>query len=178
MIIDAAIWLQNLAPFTYIRDSLLVYPAILSLHLVFMALFGASIVLTDLRLLGWAMTDFPVPDVIGRLRNVKRVGFVLAATCGFLLFASKAEVYCQNPFFQAKAFLLGLVAVHAAAFRARVYQKAAGLDPTQIPRQARLAAILSLCLWFGILCAGRGIGYLTPPNGLHFAQLFAGSLLQ
>ena len=80
MIIPLTIWLQNLAPFTYIRESLVLYPIILSLHLVFMALFGASIVLTDLRLLGWAMTGYSIADVVGLLRNVKTLrGLVLCS---------------------------------------------------------------------------------------------------
>ena len=33
---------------------------------------------------------------------------------------------------------------------------------------ARLAALLSLLLWAGILTAGRAIGYVLVPPGLHF----------
>jgi hypothetical protein len=79
---------------------------------------------------------------------------------------SKAEEYYYNAFFRAKLALLALVAVHALIFRASVYNKAAEFDRSGIPGRARLAAALSLLLWTGIACMGRGIGYIEMPWGL------------
>jgi hypothetical protein len=174
MLISLAIWVQNLPYFTDLRSSGYTYPFLLALHLVFISLFGGMILVTDLRILGWAMRSYPIADVINRLRVPKRIGFVLAATCGFLLFCSKAEAYYYNAFFQTKLTLFALVAIHALIFRGSVYNKAAALDatPSQLGR-ARTAAWLSLLLWTCILIAGRGIGYLTTPSGMHFAGLRA-----
>jgi hypothetical protein len=99
MLISVLIWLQNLEPFSDLRSSAYVFPIVLALHLTAISLFGATIVATDLRLLGWALRDSSNADVIGRLRWPKRIGFLLAATCGFLLFTSKAEEYYYNAFF-------------------------------------------------------------------------------
>jgi hypothetical protein len=127
------------------------------------------IVATDLRLLGWGLRASSIADVIGGLRWPKRIGFLLAATCGFLLFSSKAEEYYYNAYFRIKIFLLILVAVHALVFRRSVYGNPAGLDgATALPARAKLAAALSLLLWLGILCCGRYIGYLPTPSGMHF----------
>jgi len=168
MLISFLIWLQNLQPFSDLRSSAYAYPVVLALHLSAIALFGAMIVATDLRLLGWALQDAPVADVIGRLRWLKRIGFLLAATCGFLLFSSKAEEYYYNPYFRAKISLLVLVAVHALVFRKNVYRDAdLDLTPTPPPR-VKLAAGLSLFLWLSILCAGRYIGYVEGRSGMHF----------
>jgi len=168
MLISFLIWLQNLQPFSDLRSSAYAYPVVLALHLSAIALFGAMIVATDLRLLGWALQDAPVADVIGRLRWLKRIGFLLAATCGFLLFSSKAEEYYYNPYFRAKISLLVLVAVNALVFRKSVYRDAdLDLIPTPPPR-AKLAAGLSLFLWLSILCAGRYIGYVEGRSGMHF----------
>jgi hypothetical protein len=127
------------------------------------------IVATDLRLLGWALSDSPIADVIQRLRVGKRIGFVLAAACGFILFAAKAEEYYYNPFVRTKMLLFVLVAIHALVFRKSVYADSAGLahavDP---PRRAKLAASLSLVFWLGILCAGRAIGYIAGRSGMHY----------
>jgi hypothetical protein len=49
-------WLQNMSLATAIRESAIVFPVILSLHLTGMGLFGGMILMTDLRLLGIAMT--------------------------------------------------------------------------------------------------------------------------
>jgi hypothetical protein len=126
------------------------------------------IVATDLRLLGWARRDGSTADVVGRLRWPKRIGFLIAATFGFLLFSSKAEEYYYNPYFRVKISLLALVAIHALVFRKSVYRDV-GLDLAfEPPPRAKLAAGLSLFLWLSILCAGRYIGYVEGRSGMHF----------
>jgi hypothetical protein len=169
MLLSFLIWLENLTPFSSLRSSAYVYPIVLALHLSAISLFGAMIVATDLRMLGWALFDSSIADVITQLRWPKRIGFILAGTCGFLLFASKAEEYFYNAFFRTKMLLFVLVAIHALVFRRSVYG-----DPSKVARlpslrrRARLAASLSLLLWLGILCVGRGIGYVAGRPGMHF----------
>ena len=60
MLLSVAQWIQLTAPFTYLRESHFVYPVILSLHMVAIAFFGGMILMTDLRLLGWAMDTRPL----------------------------------------------------------------------------------------------------------------------
>ncbi len=173
MLLSFAQWIENISPFSDLRGSSDGYPIVLALHLVAMALFGAMIVVTDLRLLGWAMRGYPIADVVDQLRWPKRIGFVFAATCGVSLFFSKAEEYYFNTFFRVKILLFLLVAVHAMIFRGSVYNKAAELDAApRVPARAKLAAGLSLLLWAGILIAGRGIGYLRAIGNTHYTDLF------
>lgn len=169
MLLWLARWAENTEFFGYIRSSSYTYPVILSLHMVAIALFGGMILMTDMRLLGWAMRSRTVADVVDQLRVPKRVGFVLAATCGVLLLGSKAEDYYYNIFFRTKVVLFVLVAVHALVFRNSVYNRAAELDRApRMPGRAKLAAVLSLVLWVGIFSAGRGIGFISAPAGLHY----------
>ena len=171
MLLSLALWIQATDFFTYLRGSGYVYPSILSLHMVAIALFGGMILLTDMRLLGLAMNKRPVADLVDQLRVPKRYGFLLVAACGLLMLGCKAEEYYYNAFFRAKVALLILIAVHALIFRGRVYNKAAEFDRAgRVPGIAKLAAGLSLLLWIGIACMGRGIGYIEPPFGIH-AQL-------
>lgn len=170
MILSICQWLQATAFFTALRGSWYVYPIVMSLHLVGIAVFGGMVLMTDLRLLGLAMTRRPVSEVIYQFRISKRVGLVLIATCGFLMFGSKAEEYYYNTFFRVKMLLLLLVFVHGWIFRPSVYAHPAELDrvPGYIPSTAKWAAALSVLLWIAIACAGRGIGYIEPPlNRLH-----------
>ena len=45
--------------------------------------------------------------------------------------------------------------------------------PPPLPAGAKLAAIISLVLWIGIACAGRGIGYIEPPlDKIHAGLLY------
>jgi len=65
--------------------------------------------------------------------------------------------------------LFMMVIVHALVFRKSVYRRAAELGrDQQIPGRAKLAAVLSLILWVGIFSAGRGIGFILAPGGLHY----------
>lgn len=166
MLLGFLIWLENLAPFSTLRSSAYAYPIVLALHLCAISLFGAMIVATDLRLLGWALPDSSITEVIFQLRWPKRIGFLFAGSCGFLLFATKAEEYYYNPFFRIKLLLFLLVAIHALLFRRSVYGQCA--TRTLTTPAAKLAATISLILWLGILFAGRAIGYVEPRPGMHF----------
>ena len=166
------LWLQNTALFTELRGSAIVYPSILSLHMVALAFFGCMILVTDLRLLGAGLRNYPVGDLLDRLRIPKWIGFALIATCGVLLFGAKAEEYYYNVFFRAKMAILALILIHGAVFRAGVYRNGAALDAAELagkatPARAKVAATLSLVLWVGMAMCGRGIGYIEPPLFIH-----------
>lgn len=169
MILSLAQWVQATAFFRALRESWYVYPTVMSLHLLGIALFGGMVLLTNLRLLGWAMRDRTVSDVIGQFRVPKRIGLVLIATCGILMLGSKAEEYYYNIFFRLKITLLALMFAHGWFFRASVYYNTEEIDRAAVvPRRGKVAASLSLVLWTAIACAGRGIGYVDPPlNKLH-----------
>jgi hypothetical protein len=178
MLLSLAIRFQNTALCALVRDWPLAYPIILTLHLIFISLFAATILATDLRLLGWALRKYSISEIVNQLRVPKRIGFVLVVTCGLMVFGSKAEEYYYNPFLRVKFLLLALVGVHALVFRGSVYNNAAELDASaEPPMRARLAAGLSLLLWLGIAIMGRSAGYVYPPAGTHhFAKLLLQSV--
>jgi hypothetical protein len=164
MILALCQWAQNTSFFTALRGSWYVYPAIMSAHLLGIAWFGGMILITDMRLLGLAMRNRPLADVVDQLRAPKRVGLLMVVACGVLMWGSKAEEYYYNIFFRIKLLLLVCVGVHGMIFRGAVYGNAAALDRApKMPGRAKLAGFLSLLLWAGIACAGRGIGYIEPP---------------
>src|SRR5689334_322707 len=115
--LDFCLWLQSTALFTAVRQSWYVYPVIMTLHLAGIAVFGGMIVLTDLRLLGVTMRSYPVSDVVLQLRWLKRLGFLLVATCGILMLGSKAEEYYYNQMVWVKLSLLALIGIHGLVFR-------------------------------------------------------------
>ena len=158
-------WLQSMRFATYLRESGLTYPIIMSTHLTGMGLFGGLILMTDLRLLGLVMRGSTITEVVTQFRVWKRVGIVVVAGCGILLWWCKAEQYSINPFFWTKIVLLTLVIVHARVFRKSVYHNTEELDRApEVPGHAKWAAALSLLLWVGLVSAGRLIGYYEPPQ--------------
>jgi hypothetical protein len=158
-------WVQSTDFMTFIRESGLTYPIIMSTHLACIAVFGGMIVMTDLRLLGVALQNRPIADVVNGLRWWKRLGFVIMASMGIMLAGSKAVDYYPNPYFWTKMTFLFLIFIHAMIFRPMVYNHPEKLDASPvIPTRAKVAGVLSLVLWTSVVCAGRLIGYYEPPS--------------
>jgi len=172
VILSLAQWMQSTAFFTALRESWYMYPTIMSIHLLGIAFFGGMVLLTNMRLLGWSMRDRSVSDVIAQMRVPKRIGLIVIAICGILMLGSKAEEYYYNDFFRLKLVLLALMFLHGWIFRSSVYYNTAEIDRAgTVPGRAKVAAALSLLLWIGIACAGRGIGYIEPPLDKVHAEL-------
>ena len=152
--------IQSIGFLAAIRESALVYPVIMSTHLACIAVFGGMILMTDMRLLGLALTKYTVTEVVGSLRHWKHLGLTIMMTMGLLLGGSEAEKYYHNPYFWVKMTLLVLIGIHALVFRPTVYSKTEEIDRAPaIPGRAKAAAILSLVLWLSVLTMGRLIGY-------------------
>ena len=155
--------LQSIDFLTALRESALMYPIVLALHLTCIAVFGGMILMTDLRLLGVTFKSLTITEVVSSLRPWKRLGGVIMITCGLLLGTSEAEKYAPNPYFWTKMVLLGLIGLHALVFRPIVYNKTEELDRSPvIPTKAKVAATLSLILWIGMFTMGRLIAYYEP----------------
>jgi hypothetical protein len=116
------------------------------------------VLMTDLRLLGWAMGRRAVRDIVQQFRAWKRAGFVVVVASGLLLaWAEPLKLY-RSPAFWVKMALLALVGVHALVFRVRVYGDTARLDVAETV-EGKLAASISLLLWAGLVVSGRLIAY-------------------
>jgi hypothetical protein len=151
-------WIESTGLSTAIREGALLYPIIGGIHLLAIALFGGMLLVTDLRLLGWAMPKRPAGDVIAQLRLWKRLGLVVLVVSGLLLAWAEPIKLWRSPSFWIKMALLALVGVHALVFRKTVYGDASALT-WGIPPRAKLAATLSLILWAGLIVSGRLIAF-------------------
>jgi uncharacterized membrane protein YfcA len=111
------------------------------------------------------MKDVSVTDMVRQLRPWKYLGFIIMVGMGILLGGAKLGQYYDNPYFQLKMTLLFLVFVHAMVFRKSVYRNTEALDRAPaMPGIAKAAAVMSLCLWIGILSCGRWIAYYERPE--------------
>jgi hypothetical protein len=87
-------------------------------------------------------------------------GFIVALITGFLLFSSNSVAYYGNGAFRLKLLLMILAAVNMLYFELVTYRNVAAWDASaKPPFAARLAGILSVALWCGVIMTGRWIGF-------------------
>jgi hypothetical protein len=142
-----------------LRSSLWLYPLVNTGHVVGIALLFGAIVPLDLRLVGW-WQRMPVDDLAGILVPVSVAGLLLALSTGSLLFATRPLDYVGEPLFGIKMALLVLAVGNALLLRLSLPRGSGQAGAGARPRFAwRLAGIVSLVLWLGVITAGRLIGY-------------------
>jgi hypothetical protein len=151
-------WIESTSLSIAIREGGLPYPIIGGIHLLAIALFGGTLLATDLRLLGWAMRGRLVSDVWSQFRPWKQLGFWVVTITGLLLTWAEPVRLWKSPSFWVKMVLFALVGVHALVFRRSVYAHPEKLDAA-ISSQAKLAAVLSLVIWAGLIVSGRLIAF-------------------
>jgi hypothetical protein len=153
-------WLSHTSLSISLREAPYDYPVLLIVHVFSIALFGGMVALGNLRVLGMAMRDVPVSQVMSQFRPWKWSGFFLLLTSGTFLTISDPMEYCDNIMFWISAVLILLVGVNAVIFRYGIYRDVATWDETpSAPESARRWASVSLFLWIAIVFAGRAIAF-------------------
>ena len=153
-------WLAATPWSVALHESLYVWPLLESTHVLCLTLFVGTAAMLDLRLLGVAMTSVPVSTFTGRLLPWTRAGFAIMVTTGLLLFSATPVTYYQSLFFRIKAILLVVAGVNVWYFHARTHRHVGEWDiATRPPRAARVAAMVSLAAWAGVVIAGRLVAY-------------------
>jgi hypothetical protein len=153
-------WLYDSGIGTAIRESIWVFPIIETVHVLAIALLVGTVAILDLRLLGLALKQEPVSRVASGVLPLTWAGFAVMFVSGFLLFWSEAAKSYGNPAFRIKLVLLALVGLNPLVFHLTIYRDVNDWNTLIVtPWRARLAAVFSLTLWGGIICAGRAIAY-------------------
>ena len=153
-------WLEGTAGSLYIRESTLAYPIVETTHVLALCLFLGLIALLDLRLIGVGLRQVPVSEVAGRLLPWALFGFLLMAISGLLLFYSGPVKAANNIFFRVKMLLIVLTGINAVLFHFTIYRRVASWDTDPSPPiRAKVAGVLSLVLWSGVVICGRMQAY-------------------
>ena len=154
-------WLEQTWLAASVRESVWLFPAIETVHLLGMAALVGTVGVFDLRLLGWVMRHEPVSETGRRLLPWAWAGFAVQVLTGALLFSSEAVKIYPNPAFRLKMLLILLAGVQALAFHRTVYRAVSKWDQTGLlPLSAKLSGFVSLVLWVGVVATGRFIGFV------------------
>ena len=160
-------YIQNLIAFfedssiaDSIRENDTLFPTIESIHVVAICLVVGSILVLDLRLLGFASMNRPVGRLTRAILPVTWGAFAIAASSGFLLFISNATKYLANGYFDAKIVLICMAGLNMIVFHAVSTKDLQQWEKQKSPPlRARIAGALSILLWIAIVACGRWIGF-------------------
>jgi hypothetical protein len=134
-----------------------VFPVVETLHVLGFTLLVGTVVILDLRLLGWCLQSQPVSRMATDLSPWIWTGIIVQLITGPYLFSGDPFEYLQVTAFRVKMSLL-LVALtfHFTAIRAAT----APARDAQPLGWRRIAAVLSVGLWVSVLLGGMWIGNL------------------
>ncbi|MEM1396975.1 MAG: DUF6644 family protein [Pseudomonadota bacterium] len=142
-----------------LRESLFVWPILEATHVLSIMLFAGTILMVDIRILGWAYKGAEVSDFTKRILPWTVAGFVLLLTTGIVLFYAKPLVYYHNVFFRLKMTLVLFAMANILYFHRKLEAAATEVVSATPPRAARISAGVSLTLWTVVIVAGRMIAY-------------------
>src|SRR6266576_3688150 len=146
-------WLEQTSIGTIIRESLWLFPVIETVHIFGIILLVGGTSILDLRLMGMTFRDEPVSKLAQR--------FLPWAWAGLLMFSSEATKMYVNRAFQVKMLLIVAAGVNALVFHFLAYQSVGKWDKDPVaPMSARVAGLISILFWFGIVAMGRWIAYV------------------
>jgi hypothetical protein len=153
------VWLEGSAVAVAMRQWLWLYPTVEIVHILgFVILVGAA-AMFDFRLLGLSRR-LPVADMAQHLLRWARLSLLIVVPSGALMFIAHATETAENPAFRLKLLLIAAAALNAAAFHRGPFKSVRRWNQhVGIPLGAKVAAILSLFLWAGVIACGRLLAY-------------------
>lgn len=143
-------------------------PIVQTIHLLSVAAVMGSIVVVNLRVLGLALPTHRPAGLVRRLMPWLWIALPVLALSGLVQVFGRPMRYLVNPVFGLKFALLVPAVGLAGVFQGGVSRDEAFWERSGGRRvAARAVAGCSLCLWVGVVMAGRWIAYadyLFPPE--------------
>jgi hypothetical protein len=154
------VWLETTGFAVAMRQWLWLYPIVEIVHIVGFVVLVGSAFMFDLRLLGLGR-GLPVSAMAEHLLRWSRWSLLLVVPSGVAMFTAHATEMADNPAFRLKLVLIAAAFLNAGLFHRFPFRVVGDWD-TEIaaPLHARLAGVLSLGLWTGVIACGRLLAYL------------------
>lgn len=137
-----------------LRSSHVVFGAVATVHLIGVGLLFGSVIVLDLRILGFSR-DIPVRRLTAHVLPWTLLSFLLIVPSGLLMFLARASGLVASGLFALKMTLILAGGINAAIYYTGVFGKVDDWDAGRMPPLgARLAAGLSLAIWISVLTCG------------------------
>jgi hypothetical protein len=153
-------FMQNSALSEYLRTSLKAMPIVEAIHVMAIATVFGTIVLVDLRLLGYPNVQRSFSKLHHELLRWTWIAFGIAFVTGVLLLMVNAVTYYRNTAFWLKMVVILLAGINMLVFERVTAKSVASWDKGVMPpAAARTAAALSIVFWVAVIVLGRWIGF-------------------
>jgi uncharacterized protein DUF6644 len=149
-------WCESTALGTAIRMSPWAFAVIESVHLLGLAVIGGAVLLVDLRMLGFGLTNQRIAELARAVFPWLIGSLAVMLLTGIGLFLSEPLKCYDSRAFWVKMISLGLAMLFTFSIRRMVTMA----DETRVrPIWFKLVALVSLALWSGVGGGGRWIGF-------------------
>jgi len=146
-------WLESTTIALAVRDSLWLFPVIECMHLLALSMLGGSLLVVDLRLMGFGLKSQSVSHLARQAHPWMVGSLVMMISTGIPLFLSETiKCYYSPPFW----YKMGFLAI-ATIFAFTVRRKVTAGEEKRL--QGALTAVVSLGLWFAVGFSGRWIAF-------------------
>jgi Family of unknown function (DUF6644) len=132
------------------------FPAVEAGHLFALAVFGAALLIVDLRLWNLGLRQRSVAEVAQSAQPLLVGSLVVMFVTGYLLFSAEALRYYYNPAFWFKMIVLIFALIFTFTVRHHVVM---GDEARVGPLWGRVVAVTSVALWSGVGIAAKAIGF-------------------
>jgi hypothetical protein len=152
--------IQDSAPGEWMRSSVKAMPIVESLHVMAAAAVFGTILIVDLRLLGFPGLRRSIVRTADELLHLTWTAFALAVVTGSLMFAANANTYFGNTAFRLKMLALLCAGLNMAIFQNITFRGVAKWDKDlAVPTAGRMAGALSILIWVTVIFLARWIGF-------------------
>ena len=159
LLLDLAQVLDAQTSSTSLHESYYLYGWIETTHVLTLAVFLGMLLIIDLRMLGLAFRSVPASVIAEKLDRPMMIGFAVMVMSGLALFYAIPVRTTQSIWFRLKVVLLLAAGLNALLFRRAMQNSVSDWDSSSPPARIKAGATLSLCLWSGVIAAGRMIAY-------------------
>jgi hypothetical protein len=157
---DALQWVERTPVAVFVSHSGWGFSALLSVHILAVALVFGMIAMVDLRLIGIAAKRSAVTALCREALPWTWSAFALSVLTGLLLFTAQPVKYWGNDAFQMKFVIMALAGLNMLVFQLITYRGVARWDrDSAVPWAGRLAGAISLASWIAIVAYGRWTAY-------------------
>lgn len=150
-------WLEKTALSQILQNVTWAVPAVQTVHILSIGLVMSSVLMLDLRLLGWSCKDQSVTRIAARFLPVVWGTLPVLLLTGLLLILAEPARALENSAFQLKMLMLLTIVVLTLGMQRQIYTDR--WDASSRAWRA-LFPLLSLLLWVCIVFAGRWIAYV------------------